>query len=324
MVIGFFSLFRAIICKERFHTEEHHMALRNKICDFISSLSIRAVPEIILGWVGGNPSFVLRLWVALGYLPQVCPVGDRCRTKICLGSRVGAGNREDTLKLQIYPVGGGISDKLCPRGGGWCQVVSPEGLGGQKICCLPRIISGTAQIFQNSCTEPLGMHALARMRKPTVWRTETEIVAVSKYFHGTIFEFTPSFPVGSGWRRIIIPPMNIDHHDSPYDRVHIGGYYVYSTIQMETTLTGYSNLRAVPEIILGGALFFQTLHPQDTHGVRAPRPPVHISALINLPHYGSNMPWPLGQVTPPPLGHINKAPSPPTGQKSACGPFPQG
>ena len=30
--------------------------------------------------------------------------------------------------------------------------------------------------------------------------------------------------------------------------------------------------------------------PQDTHGVRAPRPPGQISALINPPHYGANMP----------------------------------
>ena len=66
------------------------------------------------------------------------------------------------------------------------------------------------------------------------------------------------------------------------------------------TSKGYS-LRAVPEIILGGGtFFFRTLHPQDTHGVRAPRPPGHVRALINLPHYGSNMPWPPGQVTPPP------------------------
>ena len=49
--------------------------------------------------------------------------------------------------------------------------------------------------------------------------------------------------------------------------------------------------RAVPEIILGGPhIFFQTPPPQDTHGIRAPRSPGHISALINLPHYGSNMP----------------------------------
>ena len=62
-------------------------------------------------------------------------------------------------------------------------------------------------------------------------------------------------------------------------------------------------LRAVPEIILGGGrahFFFRPLHPQDTHGVRAPQPPGHISALINLPHYGSNTPWPPGQVTSPP------------------------
>ena len=40
----------------------------------------------------------------------------------------------------------------------------------------------------------------------------------------------------------------------------------------------------------GGAHFFRPLHPQDTHGVKAPRPPAHVSALINAAHYGSNMP----------------------------------
>ena len=50
----------------------------------------------------------------------------------------------------------------------------------------------------------------------------------------------------------------------------------------------------------GGTFFFRPLHPQDTHGVRAPRPPGHVSALINLPHYGSNTSWPQGQVTYPP------------------------
>ena len=49
-------------------------------------------------------------------------------------------------------------------------------------------------------------------------------------------------------------------------------------------------LRAVPEIILGGGIFFRPLHPQDTHGVGAPRPPGHVSALINPPYYGSNTP----------------------------------
>ena len=62
-----------------------------------------------------------------------------------------------------------------------------------------------------------------------------------------------------------------------------------------------NRIRAVPEIILGEAtFFFRPLHPQDTQGVRAPRPPGHVSALIKPPHHGSNMPWPPGQVTPPP------------------------
>ena len=37
-------------------------------------------------------------------------------------------------------------------------------------------------------------------------------------------------------------------------------------------------------------LFFRPLHPQDKLGVRAPRPPGHVSALINPPDYGSNTP----------------------------------
>ena len=73
-------------------------------------------------------------------------------------------------------------------------------------------------------------------------------------------------------------------------------------------------VRAVPEIIRGGTIFFRPLHSQDIHGVRGPRPPGHVSALINLPHYGSNTSWPPAQdkLPPhsPPLGHIvNKTPS---------------
>ena len=90
------------------------------------------------------------------------------------------------------------------------------------------------------------------------------------------------------------------------------------------------NVRAVPEIILmqGGGwatFFFRPLHPQDTHGVRAPRPPGHVSALINLPHYGSNTPWSPGQVTSPPPTPRSTKPPPPTGQKSVfnCGSPPE-
>ena len=83
--------------------------------------------------------------------------------------------------------------------------------------------------FQNICIEPLCMH-VARMRKPTVWETETKIVAVATYFQGTAFEFTLIFPVESGWWWIIIQAVNSDHRDPPYDGVHIGGYfYIYHT-----------------------------------------------------------------------------------------------
>ena len=61
-------------------------------------------------------------------------------------------------------------------------------------------------------------------------------------------------------------------------------------------------VRAVPEIILGGATFFFQTPPPPGHtwSQSPPRPPEHVSALINLPHYGSNTPWPPGQVTSPP------------------------
>ena len=62
-----------------------------------------------------------------------------------------------------------------------------------------------------------------------------------------------------------------------------------------------SGTRAVPEIILrGGHIFFQTPPPPGHTRSQSPPTPGHVSALINLPHYGSNMPWPPGQVTPPP------------------------
>ena len=88
------------------------------------------------------------------------------------------------------------------------------------------------------------------------------------------------------------------------------------------------SIRAVPEIILGGAHFFwRPLHPQDTHGVGAPPPPGHVSALINLPHYGSNMPWPPGQITPPsptPRTYCQQNTLPPPDKKvSAAHPFPR-
>ena len=73
----------------------------------------------------------------------------------------------------------------------------------------------------------------------------------------------------------------------------------------------------------GGALFFRPLHTQDTHGVRAPRPPGHVSALINPAPLWSKYaltPRTSYPLPPPPsLGHVVNKP-PPTGQKSACPP----
>ena len=53
---------------------------------------------------------------------------------------------------------------------------------------------------------------------------------------------------------------------------HTDAHFIMGVL---ATATG-GRLRAVPEIILGGAFFFRFLHPQDKHGVRAPRPPRHV------------------------------------------------
>ena len=90
------------------------------------------------------------------------------------------------------------------------------------------------------------------------------------------------------------------------------------------TAVVYSTLvRAVPEIILGGTAFFsKPFHPQDTHG-RSQSPPTLRTSPSPLWIKYALTP---GQFTPPPpLGHVvNNTPSPPTGQKSACGPLPPG
>ena len=75
----------------------------------------------------------------------------------------------------------------------------------------------------------------------------------------------------------------------------------------------------------GVATFFSDPSTPRTHmESEPPRPPGHISALINLPHYGSNTPWPPGQVTSPPLRHIvNKTPSTHRTKKCLRPPPPQ-
>ena len=73
----------------------------------------------------------------------------------------------------------------------------------------------------------------------------------------------------------------------------------------------------------GGHIFFRPLHPQDKHGVGAPRPPGHVSALINPPHYGSNVPWPPGQVTPQPPTPRTRQQTPPHRTKKCLQPTPQ-
>ena len=115
----------------------------------------------------------------------------------------------------------------------------------------------------------------------------------------------------------------------PDPRILFGGSWIFFFFFLEQSLSEVlvikeTYIRAVPEIILGGAhFFFRPLHPQDTQGVRAPRPSGHVSALINPPHYGSNMPWPPGQVIPPPptsQTHCQQNTLPPTGRKSVCAP----
>ena len=81
-----------------------------------------------------------------------------------------------------------------------------------------------------------------------------------------------------------------------------------------------NSIRAVPEIILGGAFFFRPLHPQDTHGVTAPRPSGHPRPTMDqirldpqdkLPH-----PHPSDTLS---TKHL----SPHRTKKSACGPPPR-
>ena len=99
--------------------------------------------------------------------------------------------------------------------------------------------------------------------------------------------------------------------------------HIASGLPLTITLPLLPSLGLFQKLSWGGTFFFRPLHPQDTHGVRAPQPPGHVSALINPPHYVSNTPWPPGQVTLHPLipetcCQQNTLPS--TGQKSACGP----
>ena len=70
--------------------------------------------------------------------------------------------------------------------------------------------------------------------------------------------------------------------------------------------------------------FFRPLHPQNTHGVRAPRPPGHVSALINPPPTMAQICLDLqDKLLPhsPPLGHtVNKTPPPQDKKVSAAHP----
>ena len=88
----------------------------------------------------------------------------------------------------------------------------------------------------------------------------------------------------------------------------------------------FDGLRAVPELNYpqGGAQFFSDPSiPRARTNMDSeppPRPPGHVSALINPPHYGSNMPWPPGQVTPTPRTHCqqNSINTPPPHRTKKC------
>ena len=71
-------------------------------------------------------------------------------------------------------------------------------------------------------------------------------------------------------------------------------YLVLEGVQLDDSKhTPGLGLKAVPEIILGGwaACFFSDPSTPRTHvESEPPRPLGHVSALINPPHYGSNMP----------------------------------
>ena len=83
-------------------------------------------------------------------------------------------------------------------------------------------------------------------------------------------------------------------------------------------------VRAVPEIILGGAAFFsRPLHPQDTHGVRAPPTPRTRKCCPTMDQICLDPQDKLPPPHPTPSDMSTKHPPPPTGQKSACGPPPQ-
>ena len=88
-----------------------------------------------------------------------------------------------------------------------------------------------------------------------------------------------------------------------------------------TSFNNSKEVRAVPDFILrGGHIFFQTPQPPGHAWSQSSPTPRTRKCLINPPYYGSNMPWPPGQVTHPPLRHVVNKHPPSTGQKSACGP----
>ena len=75
-------------------------------------------------------------------------------------------------------------------------------------------------------------------------------------------------------------------------QAYIGAVFLHEAVAFATMMlyTLGIMLGLFQKLSWGGHIFCRQLHPQDKHGVGAPQPPGHVSALINPPHYGSNMP----------------------------------
>ena len=82
--------------------------------------------------------------------------------------------------------------------------------------------------------------------------------------------------------------------------------------------------RNYPQWGSGPHFFFRPLHPQDTHGVRAPWPPGHVSALINPASVWIKYTLTPRTSYPHPSDTLSMKHPPSAGQKSACGPPPWG
>ena len=89
-----------------------------------------------------------------------------------------------------------------------------------------------------------------------------------------------------------------------------------SWYQIGTLYLGKGCSRNYPGGGEGPALFSDPSTPRTSIESERPTPRTHLRALINPPHYGSNMPWPPGQVTlPPPPTPRTRCQHPPQDKK---------